>query len=95
MFFFKLYKIRSYEAGLLFRDGEFAGLLEAGTHWFFDPLGEVRVDVVSPRDPWLQHEKLDLIVRSGGYIYALERNSTGTGLTRTYLGALSGYNLLG
>lgn len=65
MFFFKLYKIRSYEAGLLFRDGEFAGLLEAGTHWFFDPLGEVRVDVVSRRDPWLQHEKLDLIVRSG------------------------------
>ncbi|MFD7078334.1 FG-GAP-like repeat-containing protein [Nocardioides sp. NPDC059952] len=37
----------------------------------------------------------DLIVRSGSYIYALERNSTGTGLTRTYLGALSGYNLLG
>ncbi|NGN91814.1 hypothetical protein G5C66_03540 [Nocardioides sp. KC13] len=37
----------------------------------------------------------DLIVRSGSYIYALERNSTGTGVTRTYLGALSGYNLLG
>lgn len=65
MFFVKLYKIRRYEAGLLFRDGEFAGLLEAGTHWFFDPLGEVRVEVVSKRDPWLVHEKLDLIVRSG------------------------------
>ncbi|MDQ4110627.1 MAG: FG-GAP-like repeat-containing protein [Actinomycetota bacterium] len=37
----------------------------------------------------------DLIVRSGSYIYALERNSTGTGVTRSYLGALSGYNLLG
>ncbi|WP_328528260.1 FG-GAP-like repeat-containing protein [Nocardioides sp. NBC_00368] len=37
----------------------------------------------------------DLIVRSGSYIYALERNSTGTGVTRTYLGALSGFNLLG
>ncbi|MER7560603.1 FG-GAP-like repeat-containing protein [Nocardioides sp. NPDC126508] len=37
----------------------------------------------------------DLIMRSGSYIYALERNSTGTGVTRTYLGALSGYNLLG
>lgn len=65
MFFFKLYKIRSYEAGLLFRDGEFHGLLGAGTHWYFDPLGEVRVDVVSLRDPWLVHEKLDLIVKSG------------------------------
>ncbi|MEI7055287.1 FG-GAP-like repeat-containing protein [Nocardioides sp. CCNWLW239] len=37
----------------------------------------------------------DLIVRSGSNIYALERNSTGTGATRTYLGALSGFNLLG
>ena len=24
-----------------------------GRHWFFDPLGKVRVDVVSQRDPWL------------------------------------------
>ena len=62
---FKRYKIRSYEMGLLFRDGEFRGLVEAGTRWFFDPLGKVRVDVVSQRDPWLVHEKLDLIVKSG------------------------------
>ncbi|MFG0295454.1 MAG: slipin family protein [Maioricimonas sp. JB045] len=65
MFFIKRFKIRSYEAGLYFRDGEFRGLLEAGTHWFVDPLGKVRVDVVSQRDPWLVHEKLDLIARSG------------------------------
>jgi hypothetical protein len=39
--------------GLYFRDGEFRGLLDAGTHWLFDPLGKVRVDVVSQRDPWL------------------------------------------
>ena len=31
-------KIRSYEMGLLFRDGEFKGLLEPGSHWLFDPL---------------------------------------------------------
>jgi regulator of protease activity HflC (stomatin/prohibitin superfamily) len=65
MFFFKRYKIRTYEMGLLFRDGEFRGLLGAGAHWFFDPLGKVKVDVVSQRDPWLVHEKLDLIVKSG------------------------------
>ena len=64
MFIFKRYKIRSYEMGLLFRDGEFRGLVEAGTRWFLDPLGKVRVDVVSQRDPWLVHEKLDLIVKS-------------------------------
>ncbi len=65
MFPIKRYKIRSYEMGLYFRDREFRGLLEQGTHWFLDPLCKVRVDVVSQRDPWLVHEKLDLIVKSG------------------------------
>ena len=65
MILLKRFKIRSYEMGLLFRDGEFAGLLEKGTHWFFDPLRKVRVDIVSQRDPWLTHDKLDLIVKSG------------------------------
>jgi regulator of protease activity HflC (stomatin/prohibitin superfamily) len=65
MFLLQRVKIRSYEMGLLFRDGEFRGLLSTGTHWFFDPLGKVRVDVVSQRDPWLVHEKLDLIIKSG------------------------------
>lgn len=61
----KRIKIAEYEVGLLFRDGDFDGLLEAGTHWLFDPLGRVRVDVVSQRAPWLVHEKLDVIVKSG------------------------------
>jgi regulator of protease activity HflC (stomatin/prohibitin superfamily) len=61
----KTIKIRSYEVGLHFCDGEFKGLLGAGRHWFFDPLGKVKVEVVSQRDPWLLHEKLDMIVRSG------------------------------
>lgn len=65
MLILKRYKVRSYEMGLLFREGEFRGLLAAGTHWRIDPLNRVRVDVVSQRDPWLVHEKLDLIVKSG------------------------------
>jgi regulator of protease activity HflC (stomatin/prohibitin superfamily) len=65
MIFLKRYKIRSYEMGLLFREEEFRGLLGAGTHWFFDPLRRVRVDVVSHRDPWIAHDKLDLIIKSG------------------------------
>jgi len=65
MLFVKRYKIRSYEMGLLFRDGEFRGLIAEGTRSFFDPFDKVRVDVVSQRDPWLVHEKLDLIVKSG------------------------------
>jgi regulator of protease activity HflC (stomatin/prohibitin superfamily) len=63
--FLKRYKIRSYEQGLLFRDGEFVRVLGRGAHWFVDLLGRVRVDVASRRAPWLAHEKLDLIVRSG------------------------------
>ena len=75
MFSFKRYKIRGYEMGLLFRDGEFQGLVTPGVHWFFDPLKKVRVDVVSQRDPWLVHEHLDLIVKSGvlkGYAIVLD-----------------------
>lgn len=65
IFIFKTIKICSYEAGLHFRDGEFVGLLGAGRAWFFDPLGKVAVEVVSQRLPWLAHEKLDVIARSG------------------------------
>ncbi len=65
MFIFKYIKIRSYEIGLHFRDREFKGLLTEGRHWLFDPLGKVRVEIVSQRDPWLVHDKLDMIVRSG------------------------------
>jgi len=61
----KRYRIHSDEIGLHFRDGEFKGLLGEGRHWFFDPLGKVRVEIVSERDPWLVHEKLDVIVKSG------------------------------
>lgn len=57
-------QVRSFEMGLLFRDGEFQGLLRTGVHWFFDPMGKVHVDVVSQRDPWLSHDKLDLMIKS-------------------------------
>ncbi len=58
-------KDHSHEKGLLFRDNEFKGVLGAGRHWFFDPTNAVRVDVTSQRAPWLAHEALDLIVKSG------------------------------
>ena len=65
MFLFKRIKIRSYEAGLRFREGEFVGLMGEGRYWLFDPLCKAHVDVVSQRAPWLVHEKLDVIVKSG------------------------------
>jgi regulator of protease activity HflC (stomatin/prohibitin superfamily) len=57
--------VRSYEAGLYFHNEEFRGILPTGTYWWFDPLGRVRVEVVDQRKPWLAHEKLDLIIKSG------------------------------
>lgn len=65
MIFVKRYRVRTWEMGLLFRNGEFRGLLEPGVHWFLDPLQRIEVDIVSQRDPWLVHDKLDLIVKSG------------------------------
>jgi regulator of protease activity HflC (stomatin/prohibitin superfamily) len=58
-------KIKPHERGLLFREGEFLDVLHPGTHWTFDPLMKLRLDVVSPRNPWLVHRDLDLIVKSG------------------------------
>src|SRR4051812_20668300 len=65
MFFLTRSRVRSSEMGLLFRDGEFRGLLGEGTHWFLDPLGRTAVEVVSRRAPQFAHAELDVIVRSG------------------------------
>jgi len=51
--------------GLVFRDGDFADLLEPGRYWRFDPLRRERITIVNQRAPWLEHEQLDLIIRSG------------------------------
>ena len=61
----KKIKIRKFEIGLMFRDGEFVRTIASGTHRMFDPWMKVRVDVVSMRTPWLFHEQLDVIVKSG------------------------------
>lgn len=58
-------KIRSFEAGLVFHEGEFVGIWGEGTYWRLDPLGRLEVQIVSLRAPWLVHEKLDMIVKSG------------------------------
>jgi regulator of protease activity HflC (stomatin/prohibitin superfamily) len=59
------FKVREHERGLLFRDREFERVLRPGTHWIWDPLFHVRVDVASVRNVWLAHPELDVIVKSG------------------------------
>jgi hypothetical protein len=63
--FLKYYNIRSCEIGLYFRNGEFKGLLDPGRQWILDLLNVVQVCIVSRRDVWLVHDRLDMIVRSG------------------------------
>lgn len=58
-------KIRSYEKGLYFKDREFKGILEKGRYWFTDPFCNVRIDIASMKNPWLIHENLDLMIKSG------------------------------
>ncbi|MBI4178852.1 slipin family protein, partial [bacterium] len=65
MFLIGYRKIRSYEKGLYFYDGEFRKILTTGRHWLVDPLYRSRIDVASQRDPWLVNDKLDIIVKSG------------------------------
>ncbi len=57
--------VRSYEKGLLFKNGEFIKILPKGKYWFFDVSGKTVVDVASMRTPQLLHKDLDLIVDSG------------------------------
>jgi len=58
-------RIRPFEIGLVFRHGTFRRLLGPGPYWILDPLFRERIDVVSQRAPWLIHNQLDLIGRSG------------------------------
>ncbi len=57
--------IKKFEIGLRFDRDEFTGLVEPGTHWFIDPLGRIKVAIASARDPYVRHEQLDQIVKSG------------------------------
>jgi regulator of protease activity HflC (stomatin/prohibitin superfamily) len=59
------FKVRQHERGLLFRDREFKAVLRPGRHVVWDPMFNVRLDVVSVRDAWLVHPDLDVIARSG------------------------------
>lgn len=62
---FKRIQIKNYELGLMFKDGDFVDIMEPGRHRLFDFKNRLSIDVHSQRDPFLQHEQLDVIVKSG------------------------------
>ena len=61
----KRYLIRSFETGLLFKDGDLVRVLNSGRHWIFDPLRRHELRICNRRDPWLLDEQLDLMIKSG------------------------------
>jgi len=65
MYPYRKVKVRSFEKAIVWRDGEFERILDKGTHWLLDPKFKTKVDVVSTRDPWLKHDALHVIVKSG------------------------------
>lgn len=68
-------RIRQGTAGLLFRGGDFAGVLLPGRHWARSFLFGAARDLVQIADTtggWLAHPKLDLIVRHPSAAAALD-----------------------
>lgn len=63
-FVMKVIKVKKFERGLLFINGEFERCLKSGTHFIIKPFAKIKVDVVSIRAPWLEHAELEKIVKS-------------------------------
>ncbi len=68
-------KIKQGTAGLLFRGGDFAGVLQPGWFWarsFLFGAARDRVQVADTTGGWLSHPQLDLIARHPGSAAALD-----------------------
>ena len=59
--------IRELERGFLFVRGEFRRTLRPGTHWLWDPLFRIRVDVVSTRNVFLSHPDLQVLEKADAF----------------------------
>lgn len=58
-------KIKPYERGLVFRDGQLVSVLGPGVHWYLDPLFRLKRQIVSTRNAWLDHADIEFLVKSG------------------------------
>lgn len=63
MFIFRKFKVASHERALLFHEGEFVNVLEAGKHKLIDPLRKLKVEKVNLRDVYFKHADLDVLSR--------------------------------
>jgi len=60
----KRVKVKRFEMGLLFKNGELKKVLKEGQHWINQYIGEP-VQIFSGKDLWLKHDKLDEVAKSG------------------------------
>ena len=58
-------RIRPYERGLRFVDGQFDAMLAPGVYWYADLTNKVRIERVDVRDVWFAHKDLEFIAKSG------------------------------
>ena len=75
-------RIRQGTAGLLFRGGDFAGVLAPGRFWarsFLFGAARDRVEIADTTGGWLAHPQLDLIVRHPSAAQALDVVEVGDG----------------
>jgi regulator of protease activity HflC (stomatin/prohibitin superfamily) len=63
MYPFTTVTVRSFERAFLFREGDLSEVLGPGKHRLWNPLGRLRADVLSAREPWIRHADLDLAVK--------------------------------
>ncbi len=60
-----LKRVKTFEKGLYFRNGEFQNILNKGLHSFYTPFVKEKVDIISVCDIQLIHAEKDSIVKSG------------------------------
>jgi regulator of protease activity HflC (stomatin/prohibitin superfamily) len=63
MFIVRKFLVRKHERALLFKSGDFVRFLEAGTHYAFDPLKRLSVEVFNVSVPLFEHRLADFFVK--------------------------------
>lgn len=58
-------KIKSYEKGIVYIDNSPVELLQSGNNFVAHPFKNAKVYSYDERNPWLESDKIDLIVKSG------------------------------
>lgn len=58
-------RILAHERGLYFMRDQFIDFLGEGIYWFLNPFVNRKLDIVSVKYPWLAHEELEAIIKSG------------------------------